>query len=148
MAISTAGVYLMVKKNGEDAFKPMIPITEFPDLWKAPDNIDITTLSDFQSKSIKDIVKLDTLEFTAFYEKDAVKDDKNNTYLSYTELVALSNEESLDYELCFGDTAGSKGKFSWSGVQSTGIKGGQVSAAVQVGIAIFPKTEVKYTAAA
>lgn len=148
MAISTEGVYLTVKKASDDAFKPMVPITEFPDTWKAPDNIDVTTMSDHQSKSIKDIVKLDTLEFTAFFEKDAVKDDDNNTYMSYTEVVALNDEESLGYELCFGDINGSKGKLTWEGNQSCGIKGGSVSSAVQVGIAVYPKTQIKYVAGA
>ena len=131
MAILSNKAYLMRKANGGLTFSKLIDITSIPDLGGAPDQIDVTTLSDLQTRNINGIQSVSALEFGAWYDKD-----------KYAELQAIEDadrdklQSQLDtYQVWFGDN-GVYGKFEWQG--KLNVYGGSVesNAAVPMTITI------------
>ena len=140
MARTSFKTYLMKKGSGTSAtYTKLVDIKEFPDLGKAPDTIDVTTLSDPQKVYLPDIFDPGQLEFNANYDA-----------ADYTTLKALEGTE-LDLAIWFGATEsngvytpdGSAGKFEFKGYITVWVKGAGVSAAVDMGIAITPTTTIK-----
>ena len=139
MARTTYKTYLMHKSGG--TYEKLVDIKEFPDLGKAPDTVDITTLSDGQKMYLPDILDPGALEFNCNYDK-----------ADYTTLKALEGSEE-DYAIWFGASEsggvltpdGSAGKFAFKGQLSVWVKGGGVSAAVDMGVSITATTEIKLT---
>lgn len=155
--ISTESAYLLYKESKDAEWSALIPISEFPDMWTAPDSIDVTTLSDHMQKNIKDIIKIDSLEFSAFYDNGTtIKDDDGVQYLSYSAMEALIDDTERYFALAFKaehttgatptHTFGTDGALTWKGTFSAGIKGNGVSAAVEVGMAFFATSEIKWSA--
>ena len=134
MARTTYQTYLM-----QDETK-LVDIKEFPDLGKAPDTVDITTLTDNQKRYLQDILDPGQLEFTANYDPD-----------DFAKLKALEHKEN-NYAVWFGGKGdgeaavpdGHAGKASFTGELAVWIKGGGVSAAVDMGIAIAVSSEIKF----
>ena len=135
MAITSYKTFLMHSTDGT-AYTKLVDIKEFPDLGKAPDPIDITTLSDSMKRYLQDILDTGQLEFTANYDLD-----------DYKKLVALKGKTE-HYALWFGGTeqagvvtpSGDCGKFEFEGELAAWPKGAGVSAAVEMGIAIAPSS--------
>lgn len=143
MARTSFKTYLMKKGTGSgNAYAKLVDIKEFPDLGKAPDTIDVTTLSDPQKVYLPDILDPGQLEFNANYDPG-----------EYSTLKALEGTE-LDLAIWFGATEsngvytpdGSAGKFEFKGYITVWVKGAGVSAAVDMGIAITPTTTIKKAA--
>lgn len=139
MARTSFKTYLMKKGTGSgNAYTKLVDIKEFPDLGKAPDTIDVTTLSDPQKVYLPDILDPGQLEFNANYDP-----------ADYSTLKALEGTE-LDLAIWFGGTEsngvytpdGSAGKFEFKGYITVWVKGAGVSAAVDMGIAITPTTTI------
>ena len=125
MAILSNQAYLY--RNGAK----LCDITSIPDLGGAPDQIDVTTLSDLQTRNINGIQSVSALEFGAWYDK--------NTYAA---LAAIQAAASLDtYQIRFGDTNGSAGKFEWQGKLSVFVGSVDVNAAVPMTITISDEGE-------
>ena len=80
MAITSYKTFQMHITDGT-AYTKLVDIKEFPDLGKAPDTIDITTLSDSMKRYLQDILDTGQLEFTANYDLD-----------DYKKLVALKGK--------------------------------------------------------
>ena len=152
--ISTESAYLLYRTSWSGDWTPLIPISEFPDMWTAPDSIDVTTLSDHMQKNIKDIIKIDSLEFSAFYDNGTtITDDDGVQYKSYSEMTALANDTEKFFALAFkathtnsSHTFGTDGALVWKGTFSAGIKGNGVSSAVEVGLAFYATSEIKWSA--
>lgn len=131
--------YLMKKGSGSGAtYAKLCDIKEFPDLGKAPDNIDVTTLSDPQKVYLPDIRDTGTLEFNANYDST-----------TFATLAALKGTE-LELAVWFGATEsngvytpdGSAGKFEFKGYIDVYVKGAGVSSPVNMGIAVTPTTAI------
>lgn len=143
MARTSWKSYLMHSTDGE-TYSKLIDIKEFPDLGKAPDTVDVTTLSDGQKMYLPDIIDPGSLEFNANYDAG-----------DYETCKALEGKQE-HYAIWFGATEtagelvpdGSAGKFEFKGALSVWVKGAGVSAAVDMGVAIAPSTEIKKVKAA
>lgn len=90
-ASSSYGTYLMIKATYDDSNKTwtagstytkLVDIKDYPDLGGEPEVIETTTLSDKQQTNILGVEAMDTLAFTANYDKE-----------SMTKLDALENGE-------------------------------------------------------
>ena len=131
MAILSNKAYLMRKANGGASFAKLLDITSIPDLGGAPDQIDVTTLSDIQTRNINGIQSVSALEFGAWYDKD-----------KYAELQTISEADrdktqaQLDtYQVWFGDD-GVYGKFEWQGKLSVYVGSVESNAAVPMTVTI------------
>jgi hypothetical protein len=125
MAILSNKAYLMRKANGGSAFTKLLDITSIPDLGGAPDQIDVTTLSDLQTRNINGIQSVSALEFGAWYDKD-----------KYSELQTITTADrdktqaQLDtYQVWFGEN-GVYGIFEWQGKLSVYVGSVESNAAV------------------
>lgn len=127
------------------AYEKLVDIKEFPDLGSVPPTVDITTLSDNQKMYLNDIKDPGSLEFNCNYDKE-----------DYAKLKALEGKKGHKFAIWFGastaagvDTPdGNDGKYEFEGELTVWIKGGSVSAAVDMGVAIAPSTEIKAPAGA
>lgn len=131
MAILSNYAYLMRKANGASAFEKLVDITSIPDLGGAPDQIDVTTLSDKQTRNINGIQSISALEFGAWY---------NKTDYAALQAIAVADEgkqqDELDtYQIWFG-TNGADGKFEWQGKLSVYVGSVESNAAVPMTITI------------
>lgn len=102
-----------------------IDIIDFPDLGGAPENIDVTTLTDTKQVGIKGIDSSGALVFTANYTKI----DYN------TVKTAASTAKYYSLVLGSGD------KFTWQGSHSVYVTGAGVNEPVQMKIVIAPITQ-------
>jgi hypothetical protein len=141
MAISTYGVYLMKGTGtGTITYSKLVDIKSFPDLGGGSDALDTTTLSDgfrHYIPGIKDPAGGGGLQFTANYTKS-----------DFTALEALEDTET-DFAIYIGHDSsnapdGHDGKFSFKGLLSVGIAGGNVNEVANMNITIFPTTDIEF----
>lgn len=140
MARNSFKSYLMHKSGS--TWAKLCDIKEFPDLGKAPDTLETTTLSDPMKTYINDIMDVGGgLEFNLNYDPAV-----------YTTLKALEGTEE-EYAVWFGATEeagvytpdGSEGKFTFTGDLSVYVKGASVSAVVEMGVSIAPTTPIVFS---
>lgn len=132
MAILSNVSYLYRKANGTSTFEKLCDITSVPDLGGAPEQIDVTTLSDRQQRNINGIQTTAAHEFGAWYD-DAV----------YDRLQAIEEDDydktqasQLDtYQLWIGEN-GVGGKFEWMGKLNVFVGGYESNAAIPMTITI------------
>lgn len=137
MARTTYQTYLMHSDDGESWTK-LVDIKEFPDLGKTPDTIDVTTLTHNQKTYLQDILDPGQLEFNANYDLE-----------DYKKIKELEHK-TQHYAVWFGGDGaglaatpnGNAGKYKFEGEITVWVKGGGVSAAVDMGIAIAVSTEI------
>ena len=141
MAIATIFTFLMKSSDGS-SYSKLLDIDSFPDLGSAPEQIDVTTLTDTMRHYINGVEDIGGgLEFTAFY-----------TSADYQTLAALADTETY-FSVWFGGTksgstvtpTGSKGKFSFKGYLSVFLNGGGVNDPVKMTITIAPSTDITFT---
>jgi hypothetical protein len=136
MAILSNKAYLMRKASGGSSYTKLVDITSIPDLGGAPDQIDVTTLSDLQTRNINGIQSVSALEFGAWYDK--------NTYAALQTIATADQEKDqsqLDtYQVWFGDN-GVYGKFEWQGKLSVYVGAVESNAAVPMTITISDEGE-------
>ena len=138
MAITSFKTYLMKKGSSGNTYTKLVDIKEFPDLGKAPDTIDVTTLSDPSQVLLPDIEKPGQMEFVSNY-----------TATDYSTLKALEGIEQ-DLAVWFGATEssgtytpdGSAGKFEFKGYIKVYVKGAGVSSAVDMGVVVTPTSAI------
>lgn len=132
MPILSNKAYLYRKPNGSSNWSQLCDITSIPDLGGAPDQIDVTTLSDLQTRNINGIQSVSALEFGAWYDK--------NTYIALQTIATADQaktQSTLDtYQVRFGDRDGVHGKFEWQGKLSVYVGAVESNAAVPMTITI------------
>ena len=141
MAISTIFTFLMSSSDGS-AYTKLLDIDAFPDLGSAPEQIDVTTLTDTFRHYINGVEDTGSLEFTAFYEP-----------ATFAALAALKDADTY-FAVWFGGTksgetvtpTGSKGKFKFKGFLSVFVSGGGVNDPVKMTITIAPSTDITFEA--
>lgn len=128
-AISTFKTYLMKGTGtGTLTWSPIVPIKDFPDLGAAPEQIEVTTLSDPARAYIEGIENTEQKSFTCNY---------NAT--DYATVAALKGQE-LNLAVWFGATGsngvytpdGTDGKFEGKGYLSVYVNGGGVNEPVNM----------------
>lgn len=140
--ISTYKTYLMYKATTDATeYSKLLDIKSFPDLGGEPERIDVTTLSDKIRKYTPGVQDLSSFQFTANY----IAGD-------YTKVLALEGKQTA-YAIWIGaetsnniDTPdGSNGKWSWTGDVSVFKAGGDVNAAQDMTITMYPSTDFAFT---
>lgn len=132
MAVLSNVSYLYRKANGQSTFKKVCDITSVPDLGGAPEQIDITTLSDRKQKNMNGIQTVSSHEFGAWYDSEV-----------YDELQAIQEADydktsvsELDtYQIWIGED-GVGGKFEWQGRLSVYVGGYESNAAIPMTITV------------
>lgn len=84
-------------------FTVLCPITDYPDVFTAPEKKDCSDLSSKQEKSIPGMIKLPDYKFGFNYEK-----------ADFDKVKALEGIAGLSYQLLFG-TLGVYGAWQWPG---------------------------------
>lgn len=123
MAISTYGVYLMIKEAS--TWEKLVDIKDFPDLQGEPQMIDTTTLSDPAVTQILGIRQAAAKAFRSNYDAAI-----------YAEIKALEGAEQ-DVAVWFGHDAtgkpnGHNGKFEGKGIPSVLVNGAGVNAPTEM----------------
>ena len=140
--ISTYKTYLMYKAtSAATQYSKLIDIKSFPDLGGEPERIDVTTLSDKIRKYTPGVQDLSSFQFTANY-----------IAADYTKMVGLEGKQT-EYAIWVGaetsnnvDTPnGENGKWSWTGDVSVFKAGGDVNAAQDMTITMYPSTDFAFT---
>lgn len=140
--ISTYKTYLMYKATtAATQYTKLIDIKSFPDLGGEPERIDVTTLSDKIRKYTPGVQDLSSFQFTANY-----------IAADYTKMVGLEGKQT-EYAIWVGaetsnnvDTPnGENGKWSWTGDVSVFKAGGDVNAAQDMTITMYPSTDFAFT---
>ena len=130
MEKTTINTYLYAKKSESD-FSKLCDITSYPDLFTAPEKIDISDLSSRQKKYTEGMVDLPDYTFGANYTKAA-----------YDKLKKLEGDDTIKYQLRFGAN-GEYGAWEWTGSHFINIKAGDVGAKREMELTVYPKTDIK-----
>lgn len=140
--ISTYKTYLMYKTTtSATQYTKLVDIKSFPDMGGEPERIDVTTLSDPQRKYIPGVQDISSSTFTANY-----------IAADLSKINALSGKQT-DFALWFGATTsggvdtptGDNGQYTWTGDIMAYVNGGDVNAAVEMTIVVFPSTNFIHT---
>lgn len=137
---TTIGTFLMYQKKGEQDFKNLIPITEYPKLGGTPEQKEVTDMSDIMERFVLGVQKLATFEFKSHYYLD-----------TYKTIKELEKEEGLTFAVWFGGKdegtgklvpQGQDGKFLFGGTISVSVDGGKVNEVRTMTITIAPNTRI------
>ena len=139
MAATSSYKTFLMQKSGS-AWSKLVDIVDSPDLGGEPERIDVTTLSNKMRTYVEGVQDVDSMNFTANYDKT-----------DYTTIQALAGQ-SGDYAVWFGGTesggvvtpTGSEGKFSWTGTISVYVNGMGVNEARQMTITAIPSTDITF----
>lgn len=140
--ISTYKTYLMYKTaSTSTAYTKLLDIKSFPDLGGEPERIDVTTLSDNIRKYCAGVQDLSSFQFKANY-----------IAADYQKVLALVGKQT-EYAVWVGaetsnsvDTPnGENGKWSWTGDVAVFKAGGDVNAAQEMTLTMFPSTDFAFT---
>ena len=138
-ARSTFQTYLMKKGTGQSAtYSKLIDIKEFPDLGKAPETLETTTLSDPAKTYIEGLKDPGQLSFPCNY--DATE---------YASIKVLAGTE-CDLAVWFGATesngvytpSGSSGKFEFKGYVDVFVKGAGSNSVVEMEVVVTVTTDI------
>ncbi len=130
MEKTTINTYLYSNKSTGSAFEKLIDITSYPDLFSAPEKIDISDLSSKQKKYTDGMVDLPDYEFGANYTKDA-----------YDKVKALENDDTIQFQIRFGAN-GEYGAWEWTGSIFVNVKAGEVGGKREMTVTCYPKTDI------
>lgn len=130
-AVSTFKARLMHGTGATPTWEMLIPITSFPQIGGAPEQIEVTTMEDSMQTFIQGIQTAEAMEFGTWYESEA-----------YDQLKALDGKREK-YAIWFGNEGdGSAGKFQFEGQLSVYINEGEVNAAIGMTVSITPNTPI------
>lgn len=140
MAATSTYMTFLMKGTGTDTvtYSKLVDIKEFPDLGGEPEKLETTTLSDRMQTYINGVQSLESLTFTANYDKD--------TYQTIYGMRGVQNK----YAVWFGGTesgavvtpTGSLGKFEFTGEIDVFVSGGGVNEVRNMTMTIAPSTPI------
>ena len=137
MAVLSNVSYLYRTPNGTATFTKVCDITSVPDLGGAPEQIDITTLSDRKQKNMNGIQTVSSHEFSAWYDSEIYDTLQAIMEADYDKTSA---SELDTYQVWIGDD-GVGGKFEWQGKLSVYVGGYESNAAIPMTITISDEGE-------
>lgn len=124
----TTSLTYLYYSTGSD-FEKLIDITSYPDLFTAPEKIDISTLSSNQRQYAPGMVDLPDYSFGFVWDKE-----------NYEKIKALEGKET-EFQLRFGEN-GEYGAWQWTGDIFARPLGGSVGSARTGEIICYPSTDV------
>ena len=133
MAVSTIGTYLEYLPEGASTtWTKLADIKSYPDLSESPERIDVTTLSDSMRHYVPGVRDLPDYDFTANYDRS-----------DYETIIALRNTD-LSLRIRFGEetTDDEYSCFTFTGKVDATITGGEVNAAREMTINVYPSTDI------
>jgi len=110
-------------------------IKSYPQVGGEPEQLETTDLEDTMQTFVPGVQSVESMQFTANYEKD-----------TYTSVKASEGAEQY-YQLEFGDS-GADGIFSWKGQHSVFVNEGEVNGLREMTITVTPSTIISPTAVA
>lgn len=125
-AHSTIGTILEVSADGA-TWEKMCPVTSFPALGGAPEQIEVTDLEDEQQAFVPGIQSLEAMEFGANY-----------TLENYN-AVKAKEKTPMHYRLKLAKNAGMA---TWQGQHSVYINEGELNGAIGMTIAVSPSSKI------
>ena len=109
-------------------------IKTYPQLGGAPEQLEVTDMTDTMQRFVLGVQSLEQMQFVMNYDKT-----------EYEALVANSNTTQF-YQLEFGE-AGADGIFSWKGQHSIFINDGAVNGIREMTLTVAPSTAITAGAA-
>lgn len=129
---STSLTFLYHKDTVGSTFSKLLDITSYPDIFTAPEKLDISDLSSNCKKYMPGMIDLPDYEFGAIYSKEM-----------YAKLKALEGKNN-SYQLRFGEK-GEYGAWEWDGDIFVTPNGGAVGAVRECKVICYPATDVTET---
>lgn len=129
MEKSTSKTFLYHSADGK-SFTKLVDITSYPDIFSAPEKLDISDLSSNQKKYTQGMVDIPDYEFGFIYSKAA-----------YDAVKKLEDGATHHYQLRFGEN-GEYGAWQWTGTHFATPNGGSVGAAREGKVVCYPESEV------
>ena len=130
MEKTTINTFLYHSATDTGAFTKLIDITSYPDIFTAPEKLDISDLSSDMKKYTPGMKDLADYEFGFNYTKDG-----------YDTCKALEGDDKHYYQLRFGEN-GEFGAWQWQGDIFATPTSGSVGAVRTGKIICYPATEV------
>lgn len=140
--ISTYKTYLMYKATtAATQYTKLVDIKSFPDLGGEPERIDVTTLSDRVRHYTPGVEDLSSFQFSCNY-----------IAADYQKIQALEGQQR-DYAIWVGATTsngvdtptGENGQWSWTGDVRVFKAGGDVNAAQDMTVTMYPNTDFVFS---
>lgn len=136
MENTTSETFLYTASSTEGPFSKLVDITSYPDIFTAPEKLDISDLSSNQKKYAPGMVDLPDYEFGFVYNKT-----------DYDKLKALQDDTDHVFQIRFGET-GQYGAWQFSAKLYVTPVGGGVGAVREGKITLYPSGEVTETVVA
>jgi hypothetical protein len=142
MALSTYKTYLMYKASGASDYTKLVDIKNVPAIGAERNTIDVTSLTDDMEQMIPGIKRVgDGFQFNANYDMN-----------KYYEIDQMGDTE-YEFAIWKGGTgegtnavpSGADGKWSFSGRVTVGTAEGDVDAAFEMVITVFPSSSVAFS---
>ena len=132
MEKTTINTFLYYSEGDSNTFTNLVNITSYPDIFTAPEKLDISDMSSKQKKYTPGMVDLPDYEFGFIYDK-----------ADYEKIKALEGKTSK-YQLRFGEN-GEYGAWEWQGDVFATPTSGSVGSAREAKLICYPSTEVTPT---
>ena len=130
MEKTTINTFLYYKAGTATTFTNLVNITSYPDIFTAPEKLDISDMSSKQKKYTAGMVDLPEYEFGFIYDKT-----------DYDKVKALEGQTTVSYQLRFGKD-GEFGAWEWQGDVFATPTSGSVGSAREAKLVCYPSTEV------
>lgn len=130
MENTTINTFLMHAQTASGPFTKLVDITSYPELFSAPEKIDISDMSSKQKKYAPGMVDVPDQEFGYIYAKDV-----------YDEIKALEGTDEY-YQLRFGAN-GEYGAWQWHGDVFTSFSSGSVGSAREAKLITYPACDIE-----
>lgn len=137
MAISSIGVFLMVKKSEETSYSKLVDIVDFPDIGGDPELLDTTTLSDKIATSILGIQQQESLPFTMNYTWTEVQTLKASEYKEMDFSIWFGGDDAGDGTIT---PTGADGKWNFKGMYTLKVNGTGTNDVVKCTLTIAAST--------
>jgi len=130
MEKSTSYTFLFYSETENGEFKKLLDITSYPDVFTAPERLDISDLSDNRNKYYKGREDTPEYEFECVYDKT-----------QYDTVKKMEDDKKRFYQIRFGKN-GEYGAWQWSGTHFITPTGGGVGDARKGKLVCYNETPV------
>lgn len=130
MEKTTINTFLMHSETKDGKFEKLVDITSYPELFSAPEKLDISNMSSKQKKYTPGMVDVPDQEFGYIYDR-----------ASYKAIKALEGKDHY-YQLRFGAN-GEYGCWQWHGDVFTSFSGGSVGSAREAKLITYPVDDIE-----